>query len=227
MKQQRAVKVELYPTDEQRILIHKTFGCVRAVWNDMLGDEQEFYAAADKHFIPTTAKYKKKRPYLSEVDSLALCNAQLALKKRSSGSLRTLDILGIPSSKPKRRLRNRTRQTASIMFPAPQSTRQRTPYGCQSWVCGMLSCIAIPLTIGCSSRPPSARPSRAVSFALCSMSLMFPRQRRFCQPWRIPSGWTTHHRCFMWITRTGPRTSPGGSGSPKPSSPMSSGCCPT
>ena len=34
MKQQRAVKVELYPTDEQRILIHKTFGCVRAVWND-------------------------------------------------------------------------------------------------------------------------------------------------------------------------------------------------
>ena len=30
MKQQRAVKVELYPTDEQRILIHKTFGCVRA-----------------------------------------------------------------------------------------------------------------------------------------------------------------------------------------------------
>lgn len=81
MKQQRAVKVELYPTDEQRILIHKTFGCVRAVWNDMLGDEQEFYAAADKHFIPTPAKYKKKRPYLSEVDSLALCNAQLALKK--------------------------------------------------------------------------------------------------------------------------------------------------
>ena len=51
MKQQRAVKVELYPTDEQRILIHKTFGCVRAVWNDMLGDEQEFYAAADKHFF--------------------------------------------------------------------------------------------------------------------------------------------------------------------------------
>ena len=42
MKQQRAVKVELYPTDEQRILIHKTFGCVLAVWNDMLGDEQEF-----------------------------------------------------------------------------------------------------------------------------------------------------------------------------------------
>ena len=81
MKQQRAVKVELYPTDEQRILIHKTFGCVRAVWNDMLGDEQEFYAAAEKHFIPTPAKYKKKRPYLSEVDSLALCNTQLALKK--------------------------------------------------------------------------------------------------------------------------------------------------
>lgn len=81
MKQNRAIKVELYPTDEQRTLIHKTFGCVRAVWNDMLGDELEFYAATDKHFIPTPAKYKNKRPYLREVDSLALCNAQLALKK--------------------------------------------------------------------------------------------------------------------------------------------------
>lgn len=85
MKQQRAVKVELYPTDEQRILIHKTFGCVRAVWNDMFGDEQEFYAATDKHFIPTPAKYKKKRPYLSEVDSLALSDCSHPLR---SGVLR-------------------------------------------------------------------------------------------------------------------------------------------
>ena len=62
MKQQRAVKVELYPTDEQRILIHKTFGCVRAVWNDMLGDEQEFYAAADKHFVPTLPSIRRSAP---------------------------------------------------------------------------------------------------------------------------------------------------------------------
>ena len=103
MKQQRAVKVELYPTDEQRILIHKTFGCVRAVWNDMLGDEQEFYAAADKHFIPTPAKYKKKRPYLSEVDSLALCNAQLALKKAFKHFFKNPGHFGHPKFKTKKK----------------------------------------------------------------------------------------------------------------------------
>ena len=103
MKQQRAVKVELYPTDEQRILIHKTFGCVRAVWNDMLGDEQEFYAAADKHFIPTPAKYKKKRPYLSEVDSLALCNAQLALKKAFKRFFKNPGHFGHPKFKTKKK----------------------------------------------------------------------------------------------------------------------------
>ena len=103
MKQQRAVKVELYPTDEQRILIHKTFGCVRAVWNDMLGDEQEFYAAADKHFIPTPAKYKKKRPYLSEVDSLALCNAQLALKKAFKRFFENPGHFGHPKFKTKKK----------------------------------------------------------------------------------------------------------------------------
>ena len=103
MKQQRAVKVELYPTDEQRILIHKTFGCVRAVWNDMLGDEQEFYAAADKHFIPTPAKYKEKRPYLSEVDSLALCNAQLALKKAFKRFFKNPGHFGHPKFKTKKK----------------------------------------------------------------------------------------------------------------------------
>ena len=103
MKQQRAVKVELYPTDEQRVLIHKTFGCVRAVWNDMLGDEQEFYAATDKHFIPTPAKYKKKRPYLREVDSLALCNAQQSLKKAFKNFFENPKHFGRPCFKTKKK----------------------------------------------------------------------------------------------------------------------------
>ena len=32
----KAYKFRLYPTDNQRILIHKTFGCVRFVYNHFL-----------------------------------------------------------------------------------------------------------------------------------------------------------------------------------------------
>ena len=70
----RAIKVRIYPTNDQEIAFAKTFGCVRFIWNKMLGDEQEFYIATDEHFIPTPAKYKEESPFLKEVDSLALVN---------------------------------------------------------------------------------------------------------------------------------------------------------
>lgn len=79
-KRQKAIKYRIYPTSEQETLIQKTFGCCRLVWNQMLGDEQRFYVETDSHFIPTPAKYKKEFPFLNEVDSLALCNAQLNLQ---------------------------------------------------------------------------------------------------------------------------------------------------
>lgn len=81
LKLNRAIKVPLYPTLEQERLILQTFGCCRFVWNQMLADEQEFYAATGKHFLVTPAKYKGMFPFLKEVDSLALCNEQLALKR--------------------------------------------------------------------------------------------------------------------------------------------------
>lgn len=81
MKQIRAIKIPIYPNLEQETLICKTFGCTRFIWNHMLSDENEFYLATDKHFIPTPAKYKKQFAFLKEVDSLALANVQLQLKK--------------------------------------------------------------------------------------------------------------------------------------------------
>ena len=50
------IKVRLYPTEEQAELIEKTFGCCRYLWNKMLADVQEFYAATDVHYIPAPAK---------------------------------------------------------------------------------------------------------------------------------------------------------------------------
>ena len=76
----RAIKYRAYPTEEQAILFSKTFGCVRYIWNQMLGDCNRFYEETDCHFIPTPAKYKKQAPFLKEVDSLALTNTQLDLE---------------------------------------------------------------------------------------------------------------------------------------------------
>lgn len=53
----------------------KTFGCVRFVYNRMLADK-----FAKKKSV-TPAKYKEEFDWLKEVDSLALCNAQLNLNR--------------------------------------------------------------------------------------------------------------------------------------------------
>ncbi|MGM0524539.1 MAG: RNA-guided endonuclease TnpB family protein, partial [Bacillota bacterium] len=81
-------KFRLYPTDEQVVMIHKTFGCVRFVYNKMLAERIETYEnlkddkeALKKVKHPTPAKYKTEFEWLKEVDSLALANAQLNLEK--------------------------------------------------------------------------------------------------------------------------------------------------
>ncbi len=75
------IKIRLYPTQEQSELLEKTFGCCRYLWNQMLCDVQEFYAATDLHYIPTPAKYKKSAPFLTAVDSQALCAVHQNLRK--------------------------------------------------------------------------------------------------------------------------------------------------
>lgn len=84
----KAYKFRLYPTKEQEQLLAKTFGCVRFVYNQMLAERKEVYeqykdnkAALKQQKLPTPAKYKNEFPWLKEVDSLALANAQLNLQK--------------------------------------------------------------------------------------------------------------------------------------------------
>lgn len=87
-KQNKAFKFRLLPNREQGVLLAKTFGCVRLVYNKMLAERQETYAKYkdDKEMLkkqkfPTPAKYKDEFPFLKEVDSLALANAQMNLQK--------------------------------------------------------------------------------------------------------------------------------------------------
>ncbi|TDQ37695.1 putative transposase [Aureibacillus halotolerans] len=87
-KQNKAYKFRLYPTKEQEVMIRKTFGCVRFVYNKMLAERMETYERLkeDKEELkkvkhPTPAKYKNEYEWLKEVDSLALANAQLNISR--------------------------------------------------------------------------------------------------------------------------------------------------
>lgn len=94
-------KVRLYPTEAQAALMAKTFGCCRYLWNQMLSDVQEFYAATDIHYIPTPAKYKKGAPFLAEVDSQALCSVHQSLRKAFLDYFRAPQHFGYPQYKTK------------------------------------------------------------------------------------------------------------------------------
>ena len=76
----KAYKFRLYPNKEQEILFNKTFGCVRFIFNKMLGDKIEYYKETKEKLNNTPAQYKKEFEWLKEVDSLALANAQMNLQ---------------------------------------------------------------------------------------------------------------------------------------------------
>ena len=76
----RAVKIRIYPNAEQRVQIEKTIGCSRFIYNYMLADKMEHYKKEKKMLRNTPASYKKEYPWLKEVDSLALANAQMHLE---------------------------------------------------------------------------------------------------------------------------------------------------
>ena len=66
-KLNRAIKYRAYPTSEQQVLLAKTFGCVRFIWNHMLIDAQQFLDEAGTFFVPTPAKYKKEFPFFRKL----------------------------------------------------------------------------------------------------------------------------------------------------------------
>ena len=106
MERLKAYKFRIYPTEEQEIFFAKTFGCVRKVYNLMLNDRKKAYEEvkndpSKKMIFPTPAKYKKEFPFLKEVDSLALANAQLHLDKAYKNFFRDKSV-GFPRFKSKK-----------------------------------------------------------------------------------------------------------------------------
>ena len=86
----RALKLRIYPSNEQKVLIEKTFGCVRQIYNNRLFERNQFYENVIKPAKPEEHKalwktahfssekeMKVKFPYLAEVSSQALCSATM------------------------------------------------------------------------------------------------------------------------------------------------------
>ena len=97
----KAYKFRLYPNKKQQEYFAKCFGCVRFIYNKMLADKIEYYKTTGKILNNTPAQYKKEYPWLKEVDSLALANAQLNLNKVYKNFLKDKSV-GFPKFKKKK-----------------------------------------------------------------------------------------------------------------------------
>lgn len=92
--QNKALKLRIYPTEEQKTLIDKTFGCCRKLYNEHLQEKNEFYIdnilpvkgkitekekkEIYKTFKPKTEKeWKVVFPFLKEISSTSLQQARM------------------------------------------------------------------------------------------------------------------------------------------------------
>jgi len=96
--QQKSINLRLYPTQDQEILINKTFGCNRFIYNKMLDEKNEVYnrlknnkPEIKNYKYKTVKQYKEKYPFLREVSSwsliqttIDLCNAYICFFKEQN-----------------------------------------------------------------------------------------------------------------------------------------------
>lgn len=96
----KAYKFRLYPTESQKEYFANCFGCVRFIYNKMLSDKIDHYKETKQMLYNTPAQYKKEFPFLKEVDSLALANAQQNLERAYKNFFRDTSV-GFPKFKSK------------------------------------------------------------------------------------------------------------------------------
>ena len=75
----KAYKFRIYPNKDQQVLLAKTFGSVRLVYNHYLNMKTKTYEESGKSLSYTKCAadlvdLKKEKPFLKEVDSIALQN---------------------------------------------------------------------------------------------------------------------------------------------------------
>ena len=118
----KALKVRLYPSKEQEILINKTLGCSRFIYNQMLAERIAVYEklkddkrALYEYKYKTEKQYKEEFSFLKDVDSMALQSSRRDLSSAYQNFFKSLSgkrkgKAGFPNFKKKK-------QTCSYSTP--------------------------------------------------------------------------------------------------------------
>ena len=100
----KSFKIRIYPNQEQQVLIDKTFGCVRYVYNRILKFKQKAYNIFELklNYVKTSSiltKLKQRKSWLCEVDAVAL---QQCLRDLDAAYIKFFNGSGYPNFKSKR-----------------------------------------------------------------------------------------------------------------------------
>ena len=73
----RGLEIRLYPSKEQRVLIDRTLGCSRFVYNHVLALKKELWEDYKLSFNPNLKSFKEEWKFLTKVPSQALANSYM------------------------------------------------------------------------------------------------------------------------------------------------------
>lgn len=73
----KGLEIRLYPSKEQRVLIDKTLGCSRFVYNHILAMKKELWEDYKLSFNPNLKSFKEEWKFLNKVPSQALANSYM------------------------------------------------------------------------------------------------------------------------------------------------------
>ena len=107
---QKGIRIKLYPTEEQKVLINKTIGCCRFVHNKTLENCKQSYEQT-QHFpsqnerIKNLVSLKEVHEFLKEVDSTALQQSVRDLNSSLNNFFKNGGHFGFPKFKSKHNLK--------------------------------------------------------------------------------------------------------------------------
>lgn len=107
---QKGIRVRLYPTEEQEVLINKTLGCCRFVHNQTLADCKQSYEQT-QHFpsknerVKNLVSLKETNDFLKEVDSTALQQSVRDFNISLDNFFKNRNYFGFPKFKSKHNLK--------------------------------------------------------------------------------------------------------------------------
>lgn len=122
IKKNSAVELRLYPNKEQKLLLDKTFGCCRKVWNIALNEAIKSYEKTGLFNHSGYSTYAKEFPFLKEVEAQALNQSLQDLNRafRNRFSKTAKRKTGFPKFKSKR-----AKQSYRTCMPRPNALKTK------------------------------------------------------------------------------------------------------